>query len=645
MYMGLTLDQTAVPILRAGGGAALTGAATLLGAETNGLAFSASDDSMEIRDTVTPANNYVGSTITKFGSVRASAALNIGSTGLVEWGPENYALRSQEFDNAATWNSAFTVAANQTTAPDGTTTMDKFTVPVTTGPVSIFNTMNSLPTGPWTFSIYLRPLVTARYITLASTDTTNHGAATIDLQTGTITQTSGTTYTSSTATPATGGGYRLSVTVSAVGAGNHYLFLSYSHTATFTPDAQGRNASAVGTGTETFYAWGASINRGASAGAYLSTTTSIAYGLRRDYDARVAGPKYPIEEARTNRLIRSQELGFGGVWTPFSVTITNDDAVAPDGTTTAEKMLIGGANSTHQMYQQTVTTANTDNANSIFAKYTSGQQRYCSLIFGGSGGTQWASATFDLQTQTVSQTNAGAAGTHVASGVIPLANGWMRLWMVGKHTDTTLYWKFTLNSSGTPTQGASGDETFSGPGTAYLHIWGADCQYGKYVGSHIPTAGATVTRAADIPAVLTSAFNYQAATETIYVKSVTPHLLGNPGSDYRPMISIVGTGGAGIFANVASVYAEIGATAAWTIGSQVVVLVDGKYAMGIAANNANLAINGVIQTLDTSVTVPSAVTKIYIGYDDFVRSWGAWINDGMQLPRRMSDAELVTRTT
>src|SRR5687767_3668854 len=77
-------------------------ATTLLGSEAAGLTFAASDQSMVIRDSTSPANNYFGELSAKLGSIRTSAAMCYLPSGLLGWGPENLALRSQEFDNA-TW--------------------------------------------------------------------------------------------------------------------------------------------------------------------------------------------------------------------------------------------------------------------------------------------------------------------------------------------------------------------------------------------------------------------------------------------------------------------------------------------------------------------------------------------------------------
>lgn len=53
-----------------------------MGSETQGLTFSASDQSMSILDTGTPANNYSGDLSAKLGSIRTSAAMCYLSSGL-----------------------------------------------------------------------------------------------------------------------------------------------------------------------------------------------------------------------------------------------------------------------------------------------------------------------------------------------------------------------------------------------------------------------------------------------------------------------------------------------------------------------------------------------------------------------------------
>jgi len=157
-----------------------SGASRLLGAEANGFALSAEDDSLEIRDTITPANNYDGSAVAKFGAVRASAGLyydedlviQSSASGLrrdcnprfagmpqflVEEARTNIMWPSADFTHARYVPDTLTVTADAVVAPDGTTTADKL-VPTATGGLPHYISQSfASATSPWTLSLFIKP--------------------------------------------------------------------------------------------------------------------------------------------------------------------------------------------------------------------------------------------------------------------------------------------------------------------------------------------------------------------------------------------------------------------------------------------------------------------------------------------------------
>ena len=91
--------------------------------------------------------------------VRATTATRVNSAGLVELVPYNLVQYSEQFNNAF-WNQAasgsatFTVTANQTTAPDGTTTAETLANSATTAQFWMYQAL-TLPIGS-TLSIYAK---------------------------------------------------------------------------------------------------------------------------------------------------------------------------------------------------------------------------------------------------------------------------------------------------------------------------------------------------------------------------------------------------------------------------------------------------------------------------------------------------------
>jgi hypothetical protein len=85
--------------------------------------------------------------------VRATTATRVNSAGLVELVPYNLLQYSEQFDNAAWTKSNVTITANDTTAPNGTTTADK--IAQTAGGYVNGNATGS-GNNTYTFSVYLK---------------------------------------------------------------------------------------------------------------------------------------------------------------------------------------------------------------------------------------------------------------------------------------------------------------------------------------------------------------------------------------------------------------------------------------------------------------------------------------------------------
>ena len=188
-------------------------------------------------------------------------------------------------------------------------------------------------------------------------------------------------------------------------------------------------------------------------------------------DYSTGARRWLMEGAVTNLILRSQEFSSAPWSTPTNTSITNNVALAPDGTMTAERWSTTGA--PYPSVFQTVTVANsTAHTLSVYAK--AGTLDRLSLEFRGSGTTP--NAIFDL-----------SAGTVVSgSGVIsPAGNGWYRCAITVTSIDTSeLVIIGAYNQSGAP--------------AGNFYIWGAQLEVGSYPTSYVATTGGTSTRAPDL---------------------------------------------------------------------------------------------------------------------------------------------------
>lgn len=186
-------------------------------------------------------------------------------------------------------------------------------------------------------------------------------------------------------------------------------------------------------------------------------------------------PTLLLEPQRTNLLSYSEDFSQPTRWLVSFMTVTTDDAVAPDGSQTADKAEATGAGSIRTNNSYTVTSGYSF---SIFVK--KGNSRYVTLR--SFAFTTSAIIGFDLDTETAQ-----------TGGVIEkYPNDWYRLSIskdVSSDADKNGFFYIYLPNSLGSTVSVSGN---------YAYFWGAQLEDADYLTSYIPVLGlSAVTRSAD----------------------------------------------------------------------------------------------------------------------------------------------------
>ena len=327
-----------------------------------------------------------------------------------------------------------------------------------------------------------------------------------------------------------------------------------------------------------------------------------------------------VEEARTNVLLRSNEFD-NASWTLTNTTISANAATAPDGTTTADKIVATAANAQHRADQTAVNSAGTA-CFSVFLK--AAEYGFATIRIGAFGGI------VDLSSGSVSGVSVGYTMTATA-----LANGWYRCVLIGA---AALNDTVRINA-----QNATGFAlSFAGDGTSGILAWGAQLELGAFATSPIITTGAAGTRGADSATlgsfVLPAAYTWVPEGYAPPIQTgLFPAMMGSTGSNTGLLLTgSTNTPGA----NMGNGTFNGGYGSAVAAGAMI------KQGFRAETNNAMGASNGTLGTVDTSFTPVVGSQTLNIGANNVgTNFWNSYIQRIRVLPYAATDAQLQALTT
>ena len=532
-------------------------------------------------------NFLSGSLDSRVGFSRGTNATMVDSTGRIVYAPANLLVRSQEFDNAAWTKTAATITANSTTAPDGTTTADKFVESSDASPTLhiLARTGTVLAGFGYVVSVYAKAAERTQIaIQLGS------AVSYYNLSNGTIVSGTGSII------DAGNGWYRCVLATASAANSTCAFYTAVSGSATYT-----------GNGTSGIFVWGAQlepVTYQTAPGPYVATTASAYYGPRFDYNPFTLGALgLLIEEQRTNLLTWSEDFT-NAVWTKGAGTsVTANATTAPDGTTTADRWIKdSGTTGAADLYRDMVVAAlNTAHSFSFYAK-ANGIPAV--RVIGGGSYSPNGLSRFNLELGTV------AAGTGAIQSV---GNGWYRCTVFITRTGTS--------DNAVYIAPCNADGTFPvGDGTSGIFIWGAQLEVGAFATSYIPTVASQVTRNADVASMTGTNFsgwyNQPEGTFVMDGDTAKPTTLvataqilsasdGTVNNNHRVRF---------ITAGIDAVTSVGGVTQVDMTEVGYAVNVPSKVAYGYLLNDYGFTVNGGTVQTDTSATVPT-VNSLQLGSD------------------------------
>jgi hypothetical protein len=403
---------------------------------------------------------------------RASSGTYFGSDGLLKYVPYNLLSYSEDLTNAA-WTDKVgaTITGDATSSPIGTLTADRVQI---TGAGLCMQKKAYTATGNHVFSIWIKaPSATVACIRISNDAGTQ--SYTFNCNVTTEWQ-------------------RFSVT------GNWS-----SNPVNFYAGFDQRSVvGGPGAATDIFV-WGAQLETGSTPGTYVPTTSAANSAPR--FDHTYNGTSWIsrgllVEEQRTNSAQYSEDLS-NAYWTKAGLSISANNAVAPDGNTTADKAVESAANVQHTFYNSGFSvTSGTAYTISFFAKASGRnfiQFQSATTLSGASSGT----INFDLASGVLGT----VSGTNTSAEIVNVGNGWYRcIVKISSASSTgTGFIQLTLINSAT----ASFGQAYLGDGTSGVLVWGIQLEAsGAFATSYIPSlSNSSTTRSADVCQITGSDFS------------------------------------------------------------------------------------------------------------------------------------------
>lgn len=379
-----------------------------------------------------------------------------------------------------------------------------------------------------------------------------------------------------------------------------------------------------GTGDMTFARTGDTATRVNSSGLI---ETVLANKPRLDYLGSTC-PKLLLEPQRTNLQIYSEQIN-NATYTKQDLTVVTNDAVAADGTTTADKLYPTTSGSSRQFFSAFAISTATVYTTSLFAK-AGGKNWFRMLGINGSG-----NASFNLADGTVTTVSGGFTAT-----INPYGNGWYRCTLTGTSSSTLGYLGAILINSST-------DSSITANGTDGVYFWGLQVEAGAYATSYIPTTTASVTRNAET-CYKASATALIGQTEgTAYINFIynstgsacVTIALNDTTNDNRIQFEI-GSAGSGIL------YLFSAGTGYVTLSTgSFVANTEYKIAIKYKLNEVSLFKNGIKYGPDITATMPTSLTRIELG-SELLSSFNNYkIKSASLWKTSLTDQELITLTT
>ena len=477
-------------------------------------AFKSASLDLKFADNKSLTDAITGSNLVTF--TRASSGTFVGSDGVLQTAVTNL-LTNSEAANTGFLTVRASISADVGISPVGTSTADKIVEDSTASSSHYLYRYPTIVAGAtYTYSVYLKAdSRTFALIGFGDNIESNGARVGVNLTTGMV----GTPFAFGTGTAVSAssvnvgiGWYRVILTGiadSSSTSGLCTVYLANSLVTSGVPSYSGDNTSGV-------LIWGAQLEQSTTVGEYIPTTSTINSAPRFDHNPTTGESLgLLVEEQRTNLMLQSED--FSTTWINVNSSEVVNAIQAPNGTATADEIVVDGANGTHSVRSNAITSGSgTIYTFSCYVKAGTSAFAFVGLTDLATGG---AERRINLSTGVIDTTNVGGTGswTSISATVSNVGDGWYRVSVTGTQGGGTSVAGQVLVGS------QAGARSYTGNSTDSVYAWGAQLEAGAFPTSYIPTTTAAVTRNADVASITGSAYSswFTSANEnTFYVEGI-----------------------------------------------------------------------------------------------------------------------------
>jgi hypothetical protein len=397
--------------------------------------------------------------------------------------------------------------------------------------------------------------------------------------------------------------------ITSVGNGWYRIQIVFNETINIVRIYPAEDNNQIGGTSGSIYIQDAQLEKGLVATEYIATSTVPVYkGVTSSFPTLTHKDDKAVlalEPSRTNFELNSEY--FNEPTANQELTITANTTTSPEGLVNATRIIDNAVSGYHRFYNfPTLTAASgTTMTHSIFAKADG--HSWFQISSGGSTDSQWAN--FDLTNGVVGNSSASAN-----ADIQPMGNGWYRCILNSSTTGASSQTISTIISLTNDTDVSTRFSTYSGTGNG-IFIWGLQLELGSYPTSYIPTYGTAVTRPKQsyleslkgegvIGTEGTMYFEFEGLEDGENSKLFT---LSDKTSNNRLTVQNID--------GLMSCSLVSGGSTQATVSTSVPVDRLNKVAIGYAADDVRVYINGISVLTDTSATIPTMDT-ITIGKNE-----------------------------